>query len=63
MVPPTRAGIGTGTYFSGGALAARVGGGLFSGSGLPPTVITLVAALSFLRAGLCVGFSGRFRQH
>lgn len=63
MVPPTRAGIGTGTYFSGGALAASVGGGLFSGSGLPPTVITLVAALSFLLAGLCVGFSGRFRQN
>lgn len=59
MVPPTRAGLGTGTYFSGGALAASVGGSLFSNSGLSPTMITLVAALAFLLAGLCVGCSGR----
>ncbi|MGB3310323.1 MAG: MFS transporter [Nodosilinea sp.] len=59
MVPPARAGLGTGTYFSGGALAASVGGGLFSNSGLGPTAITLVAALAFLLAGLCVGYSGR----
>ncbi|MBE9113144.1 MFS transporter, partial [Nodosilinea sp. LEGE 07298] len=62
MVPPARAGLGTGTYFSGGALAASVGGGLFSNSGLAPTVITLVAALSFLLAGLCVGYSGRMSR-
>lgn len=62
MVPPTRAGLGTGTYFSGGALAASVGGGLFSNSGLTPTVITLVAALAFLVAGLCVGASGRLSR-
>ncbi|MGG6240159.1 MFS transporter [Nodosilinea sp. AN01ver1] len=58
MVPPARAGLGTGTYFSGGALAASVGGGLFVNSGLGPTVIALVAALAFLAAGLCVGASG-----
>ncbi|MBD2233118.1 MFS transporter [Phormidium tenue FACHB-1052] len=62
MVPPARAGLGTGTYFSGGALAASVGGGLFSNSGLTPTVVTLVAALAFLVAGLCVGASGRVGQ-
>ncbi len=62
MVPPARAGLGTGTYFSGGALAASVGGGLFSNSGLAPTVIALVAALAFLVAGLCVGASGRVGQ-
>ncbi|PSN13403.1 MFS transporter [filamentous cyanobacterium CCT1] len=61
MVPPARAGLGTGTYFSGGALAASVGGGLFINSGLGPTVITLVAALAFLAAGLCVGASGQMR--
>ncbi|MGF1517124.1 MAG: MFS transporter [Nodosilinea sp.] len=58
MVPPARAGLGTGTYFSGGALAASIGGGLFSNSGLAPAVLTLLAALSFLLAGLCVGMSG-----
>jgi MFS family permease len=62
MVPPARAGLGTGTYFSGGALAASVGGGLFSNSGLAPTIITLIAALAFLLAGLCVGSSGRFSR-
>ena len=61
MVPPARAGLGTGTYFSGGALAASVGGGFFVNSGLGPTVITLVAALAFLIAGLCVGASGQLR--
>ncbi|MFQ4135134.1 MFS transporter [Nodosilinea sp. PGN35] len=62
MVPPARAGLGTGTYFSGGALAASVGGGLFSNSGLAPTVIALVAALAFLVAGLCVGASGQLSR-
>lgn len=59
MVPPARAGLGTGTYFSGGALAASIGGGLFSNSELASPVLTLLAALAFLLAGLCVGASGR----
>lgn len=62
MVPPARAGLGTGTYFSGGALAASVGGGLFSNSGLAPTAVALVAALAFLVAGLCVGASGQLSR-
>ncbi|WOD37445.1 MFS transporter [Nodosilinea sp. E11] len=62
MVPPTRAGVGTGTYFSGGALAASLGGGLFSNSGLAPALLTLIAAVAFLLAGLCVGYSRRFSQ-
>ncbi|MBW4483439.1 MAG: MFS transporter [Tildeniella torsiva UHER 1998/13D] len=62
MVPPARAGLGTGTYFSGGALAASMGGGLFTNSPLTPSMISLVAALAFLAAGLCVGASGRLSQ-
>jgi MFS family permease len=62
MVPPARAGLGTGTYFSGGALAASLGGGVFSNSGLGPSAIALVAALAFLLAGLCVGSSGRWGE-
>lgn len=62
MVPPARAGLGTGTYFSGAALAASVGGGLFSNSGLTPAATTLVAALFFMLAGLCVAYSRRFSR-
>jgi MFS family permease len=62
MVPPARAGLGTGTYFSGGALAASVGGGLFSNSGLASAGLTLLAALAFLLAGLCVVASGRLSK-
>ncbi len=62
MVPPARAGLGTGTYFSGGALAASIGGSLLGRSGLTPPMIALGAAMGFLLAGLCVGYSGRWNR-
>ncbi|MEO1068266.1 MAG: MFS transporter [Cyanobacteria bacterium J06638_6] len=62
MVPPQRAGLGTGTYFSGGALAASVGAGLFGNRGLTPAAITVAAAIAFLLAGLCVAYSKRFSR-
>ena len=45
MVPPTKAGLGTGLYFSGGAAAMSVLGSVGSDLGL--TVSLLVAAISF----------------
>lgn len=60
MVSPARAGLGTGIYFSGGALAASLGGMLLGNGGLSLAGNTLGAALAFLLAGLCVGCSGRF---
>ncbi|WP_040695403.1 MFS transporter [Nodosilinea nodulosa] len=62
MVSPARAGLGTGIYFSGGALAASLGGMLLGSGGLSLTGNTLGAALAFLLAGLCVGASGRFSR-
>ena len=52
MVPPTKAGLGTGLYFSGGAVAMSVLGSLGSSMGL--TVSLLVAAISFAAAAGCV---------
>lgn len=59
MVPPTKAGLGTGIYFSGGALAMSLWG-LFLGDGnLAPGWSALLAALAFLLAGLCVAATVR----
>lgn len=59
MVPPTKAGLGTGIYFSGGALAMSLWG-LFLGDGnLSPGWSALLAALAFLLAGLCVAATVR----
>ncbi len=52
MVPPTKAGLGTGLYFSGGAVAMSVLGSL--GSNLGFAVSLLVAAISFAAAAGCV---------
>ncbi|NEQ54722.1 MAG: MFS transporter, partial [Leptolyngbya sp. SIO3F4] len=52
MVPPTKAGLGTGLYFSGGAAAMSVLGSVGSNLGL--TVSLLVAAISFAAAAGCV---------
>ncbi|MFG6098151.1 MFS transporter [Leptothoe sp. ISB3NOV94-8A] len=51
MVPPTKAGLGTGLYFSGGALAISV---LLSIGPLNLTISLIVAAISFAAAAGCV---------
>lgn len=58
MVPPDKAGLGTGIYFSGGALAASLFGSLVGGGSLPPGLGALLGALAFLLAGVCVGSAG-----
>ncbi|HSM81133.1 MAG TPA: MFS transporter [Nodosilinea sp.] len=62
MVPPARAGLGTGLYFSGGALAASLGGLWLSQSTPGLLISSLGSALAFLGAALCVGYSDRTRQ-
>lgn len=57
MVPADKAGLGTGLYFSGGALALSVFGTLQGATDLPPTLATGLEALAFLGAGVCVGSS------
>lgn len=52
MVPPTKAGLGTGLYFSGGAAAMSVLGSIGADLGL--TVSLLAAAISFVTAAGCV---------
>jgi MFS family permease len=58
LVPRDKAGLGTGLYFSGGALATSLFGGLLQGLGLPPQGTLLLAALAFLFAGFCVSWAG-----
>ena len=52
MVPPTKAGLGTGLYFSGGAMAMSILSSV--GSNLNLTVSLLIAAVSFAAAAGCV---------
>ncbi|MEM7793694.1 MAG: MFS transporter [Cyanobacteria bacterium P01_C01_bin.118] len=52
MVPPTKAGLGTGLYFSGGAAAMSVLGSIGADLGL--TVSLSVAAISFAAAAGCI---------
>ncbi|MEO1181782.1 MAG: MFS transporter [Cyanobacteria bacterium J06636_28] len=52
MVPPTKAGLGTGLYFSGGAAAMSVLGSIGADLGL--TASLLIAAVSFATAAGCV---------
>ncbi|MEO0395792.1 MAG: MFS transporter [Cyanobacteria bacterium P01_A01_bin.137] len=52
MVPPTKAGLGTGLYFSGGAAAMSVLGSI--GADLEVTAALLIAAISFATAAGCV---------
>lgn len=60
MVPAEKAGLGTGIYFSGGAVASSLFGILTGGSGLSPSVGILLSAIAFLVAGLCVAGSVKF---
>jgi MFS family permease len=54
-VPPARAGLGTGMYFSGGAIGVSAFFGLFSQ--IAPVTGALGGAIAFLLAGACVHFS------
>jgi MFS family permease len=60
MVPPDKAGLGTGVYFSGGALAASLFGSLLGGGRVAPGPGALLGALAFLLAGICVGVARRY---
>jgi hypothetical protein len=62
MVSQRRAGLGTGIFFSGGALASSLFGSLVS----QPEAITastgvIAGAAAFLAAGICIAFSGPFQ--
>lgn len=60
MVPPDKAGLGTGIYFSGGAVASSVFGAVFSQPGsLTPIVAALIASAAFLAAAVFVASSGK----
>lgn len=60
MVPPDKAGLGTGIYFSGGAVASSVFGVLFSQpNSLSPLVGALIGAAAFLAAAVFVATSGK----
>jgi Na+/melibiose symporter-like transporter len=55
LVPPDKGGLGTGMYFSGGAIANSVFGSfLGTGDSLPPQIGGMTAAIAFAIAGLCV---------
>lgn len=55
LVPPDRAGLGTGLYFSGGSAAMTLFGSLLQGTSLAAGA--WLGALAFLLAGLCVGLA------
>lgn len=60
LVPPNKAGLGTGMYFSGAAFASSLFGFIL----VPSGVITsssgiLVGAIAFLVAGVCIAVSSR----
>jgi MFS family permease len=60
MVPPDKAGLGTGIYFSGGAVASSVFGAVFSQpNSLTPIVAALIASAAFLAAAVFVASSGK----
>lgn len=60
MVPQDKAGLGTGIYFSGGALASSLFGAMFSQPGsVTPVAGALVGAAAFLAAGVFVAASGK----
>lgn len=60
MVPPDKAGLGTGIYFSGGAVASSVFGAMFGQPGsLTPAAGALIGAVAFLAAAIFVATSGK----
>ncbi len=58
MVPPTKAGLGTGIYFSGGAIGLSIFFSAFSQ--LSPATGVIVGAISFLFAGGCIMLASRY---
>jgi len=63
MVPPDKAGLGTGIYFSGGAVASSLFGALFSQpQSLTPVVGALIGATAFLVAGIFVASSSKLQE-
>ncbi len=59
MVPPAKAGLGTGIFFSGGAVAASLFGSFFGSNPLSPSVGAAIGAGAFLVSGLCVAATTR----
>jgi hypothetical protein len=63
MVPLDKAGLGTGIYFSGGAVASSLFGALFSQpQSLTPVVGALIGATAFLAAGIFVASSSKLQE-
>ncbi|MEO0985910.1 MAG: MFS transporter [Cyanobacteria bacterium J06639_14] len=55
MVPTSKAGLGTGIFFSGGAAAASLFGSIVSYvQALPPTLGSLCGVVALLLAGICI---------
>lgn len=54
LVPPDKGGLGTGMYFSGGAIANTLFGFFFAAETLSPSVAGLMGAIAFWLAGLCI---------
>lgn len=62
MVSQSRAGLGTGIFFSGGALASSLFGSLVSQpEAMAASTGAIAGAAAFLAAGICVAFSGPFQ--
>lgn len=62
MVPAEKAGLGTGIYFSGAALASSLFAGVFGGATLNPGLGAGLGTGAFLLAAVCVGMAtGRSR--
>jgi hypothetical protein len=58
LVPVGKEGLGTGLYFSGGALAASLFGTVTAQSGpLPAVIAPLIATLAFVGAAFCIASS------
>lgn len=61
MVPPGRAGLSTGLYFSGAAVASSLFGSLLGGPALGAILGLRLGAIAFMGAAILVGFSRRLR--
>lgn len=62
MVPADKVGLGTGIYFSGGAVASSIFGAVFALSGgMAPFISVLIGAAAYFGAGLLVVVSSRFK--
>jgi hypothetical protein len=64
LVSPQRAGLGTGMYFGGAALAASVFGVVFPQTqGITPVAGGIGGAIAFLVAGICIAASRNLEIH